>query len=246
MIRNDRRGAVGALSALSLVGIVFVLGLAGLALKDSGSDPPPPPVNSVFAGVLLRVGLSADALAASGVSAQQASALVAALQAQYDPATLASRDQAFVEAKQSRDRLARKVRSGLGGEADVTALARAETALTSATSARDGYLGTLRAAALGTVSPTVSAALQRIRANSGWGLPTQYLVKDRTEADWVALRDALATKRISEQDDEEEFAASAQSRLAAVDAEAEIAAAKVALDTNIAAVQTAWNSAAAD
>jgi len=69
-------------------------------------------------------------------------------------------------------------------------------------------------------------------------------VKDRAEADWVALRDALAAKEIAERDPEESFADSAQAVLARIDAEAEIAAAKVAHETRIAAVQTAWNTAA--
>jgi hypothetical protein len=86
----------------------------------------------------------------------------------------------------------------------------------------------------------------RINANRKWGLPTQYLAKDRTEAEWVELRSALATKRISEEDAEEVFPQSIQSDLAAADAVSEVATAKVNLDSGIAAVQTAWNAAASD
>ena len=83
-------------------------------------------------------------------------------------------------------------------------------------------------------------------ANRSWALPTQYLVKDRTEPEWVELRAALATKRISEQYEDEEFPASVQAYLAAADAVTEVATAKVALDSNLASVQTAWNAAASD
>ena len=210
-------------------------------------DPPPPPVNTAFAGVLVRVGLGADVLAASGIIQGQVSSLVAALEGQYNPATLASLDDAFIQAKQDHDRLRRKVTSGLGTQQDVAALRSAETALGNATSARDSRLAALRDAALATVAADKATLVRRIQTNrAAWSLPVQYSVKDRTEAQWVALRDAVDMKRASERDAEELLAEEHQSLLASVDAESEIAAAKVALDTNLASVQTAWNIAASD
>ena len=100
----------------------------------------------------------------------------------------------------------------------------------------------LRAAGLAALDPDVRQTVETIHGNNSWRFPTQYLVKDRSQEDWVALRDALAAKRISENYDEP-FAQSAQDHLAGVDAEAEIATAKVNLDTYMAAVQTAWNAA---
>jgi hypothetical protein len=104
----------------------------------------------------------------------------------------------------------------------------------------------MRGAALATVSPEQAASVRRAIANGTWGFSAQYLVKDRTEREWVALRDALATQRISEQDEEEVFADSARQALAAVDAEAEIAIAKTNLDTRIAEVEIAWDLAASE
>ncbi len=238
---------VRAILFLSFFAIVPAGALALRAVGGGEADPPnpPPPVNSVFAGVLLRVGLSAEALAAAGTTGSQVPSLVAAVESAHDPSTLASRDQAYADARVNRDRLARLVQSGLGSQADVTALVQAETDLQTATSARESYLAGLRSAGLATVAATASASVQRIHANSSWGFPVHYLVSDRSEPDWVALRDALATKRISEQYGEP-FYPEAQVYLAAVDLEPEIALAKVNFDTNIVAVQTAWNSAAAD
>jgi len=236
--------------AIGLSVLVVSAGALAFALGGGGGsepvDPPPPPANTAFARVLLRLGLGADTLAAAGVSSQQATALVTAVEGAHAPATLASRDEAFIAAKQACDRLRRTVQGGRGSQEDVTALRTAETTLADATASRDAYLASLRSSGLATLSEGQSTLVERIRANRIWALPTQYLVKDRSEPDWVRLRDSLASKRISEEDEEEEFAASAQSHLAAVDAEAEVAAAKVNLDSNLAAVQIAWNLAVVD
>lgn len=235
--------------ALALVALFIVAALvssAAIVIKGGGADPPPPPVNTEFAGVLIRVGLSADTLAAAGVTSTQVSGLASAVRTQHNPVTLRGLDGAHTQAKATRDRLSRLVRSGLGTPADVSALAQAETDFTNAQNARQGYLDGLRAAGLATLASAQAAIVQTSTANRSWELPPQYLVKSRSQANWVALREALATKRISEQDAGEGFPLSAQTYLAAVDLEPEIAAAKVLLDTNIASVQTAWNAAATD
>ena len=213
-----------------------------------GVEPthPPPPANTEFAGVLLRLDLGADALSAAGVSGEQVSTAVAAAQGAYSRATLANLDRTFIQAKQTADRLLRLVQSGKGSQEDVTALRTAETALATATSARESYFTGLRMAALATLSGNQATILGRIHENRSWGLPTQYLVKDRTQAEWVALRAALATKRISERYEDEEFPQETQSYLSAIDGDGEIAAAKVNLDSHMASVQTSWNTAASD
>src|SRR5262245_35468230 len=134
---------------LSLV--LVSAGAAAFAFGGGGSggtDPtePPPPVNTAFAGVLVRVGLGADALAAAGVTQNQVASLVGALEGQYNPATLANLDEAFIQAKQNHDRLRRKVTSGVGSQQDVAALRTAETTLTNATASRDNFLTQLREA----------------------------------------------------------------------------------------------------
>ena len=222
--------------------LAFALGGGG----GGGADPlePPPPVNTEFAGVLLRVGLGAETLAAAGISAEQIPALVAELQRNYTAAATASRDEAFITAKQTHDRLRRLVTSGKGTRDDVVTLRAAEATLAAATTQRENHLAGLRAAALATVSEGQRALVNKIRANESWRLPVQYLAKDRSEAQWVELRDLLAAQRIHAEDGEAPFPAEAQGRLAAIDAESEIATAKVNRDAGIAAVQSAWNAAA--
>jgi hypothetical protein len=193
---------------------------------------------------LLRLGLGAETLAAAGVSSAQTGALVQAVRGTFSAETLAARDAAFIAAKQSHDRLRRTVTSGKGSPEDVSALRAAETTLASATSQRDAALTALRSAGLATLSEGQRALVERALANASWRLAPQYLVKDRSEAQWVELRDLLDAKGIHERDAGAPYPSELSSRLAAIDGESEIATAKVALDANLATVQTAWNAAA--
>lgn len=238
--------AVLSIVLVSAGALAFAWGGGEGAGGAGGVEPPPLPANTEFAGVLLRIDLGAEALSAAGVSGEQVSAAVSAVHGAYSPATLAGLDETFIGAKRTADRLLRLVQSGKGSQEDVAALRAAETALATATSARDSYLTGLRMAALATLSGNQATLLGRIHENRSWGLPTQYLVKDRTQAEWVALRAALATKRISERYEDEVCPQETHSYLAAIDGDGEIAAAKVNLDSHIASVQTSWNTAASD
>lgn len=236
---------------LPVVSSVLLVSAGALAFAfggGGGADPlePPPPANTAFAGVLLRVGLGADTLASAGITGQQVTSLVAALKQGFNEATLAGRDEGYIRAKQSHDGLRRKVTSGKGSQEAVAALRAAETALAAANTQRETYLTGLRTAGLATVSEGQRTLANRIQANGSWRFPTQYLVKDRTEAQWVVLRDLLAVKQIHEKDATAPFPEASVSQLAAIDAENEIATAKVNLDAGMASVQTAWNAAAAD
>jgi hypothetical protein len=239
------------MAKLKVLSSLVLLTASALALKGAigGGEPldPPPPVNTEFAGVLVRIGIPADTLACAGIVASQVPGMAAATQAQYSATRLASLDQAFVDAKAARDRLVRKVRSGLASPQEISSRAEVEATFAEAETARKNHLDLLQNAALGTVSTEQAATVRRINANRSWGLlPLEFLVKNRTEPQWVELRAAVATERIAAQDDEEICPPSTQAYLAQIRAETEIASAKVNLDANIAAVQTAWNSAASN
>jgi len=236
------------MATLKVVSSLVLLTVSAFALKGAigGGEPldPPPPANTEFAGVLMRIGIPADTLACAGVLAAQVPGMVAATQGQYSVPQLASLDQAFVDAKGARDRLVRKVRSGLASPEELASRTVVEATFANAEAARKNYLDLLLNSALGAVSAEQAAGVRRINANRSWGLPVEFLVRNRTEPDWVELRSALATERIAAQDDEETCPPSTQAFLAQVRSEPEIASAKVNLDANIAAIQTAWNSAA--
>ena len=94
---------------------------------------------------------------------------------------------------------------------------------------------------------TQRATLTQIRANRAvdhsQGFPIEFQVASRTEAQWVALRDALANEKqaIKYPDTLDQ---DAQTLLSTTRAEGAVAAARTALDANLPAVQTAWNTAA--
>jgi hypothetical protein len=163
-----RTFAIGlSVLVVSAGAIAFAFGGASGGGTDP-FEPPPPPATTEFAGVLLRVGLGAEALAAAGVSAEQTAALGSAVENAYSDATLANHDAAFIAAKQTHDRLRRLVTSGKGTQEDVASLRAAETTLASATSARDGYLASLRTAGLATIPGEKAAVVTRINANGSW------------------------------------------------------------------------------
>lgn len=219
----------------------------GDASGDGAPEPPPPPANTDEAVLMYRVDLGADALAAAGLDAVKASAVVAAVEAEFNKASsaLGAADDVYGSAKATYEALLRKSQNGLASEQELASFSAIEAAYNSAVAARlaliDGYFNVGIAA----LAPTEQLTLQTIRKNRWWNLPVQYLVVDRDEKAWVDLREALSAKEIN-QIYGEEFAQEAQDTLAAVDAEQKVAGAKVLVETNLATVQIAWNAAVSD
>jgi len=202
-------------------------------------------VPSNFKVKLIRSGLDAAALAAAGVPSQ---GIHAVLQAAADhmnasPTAISGSDASFASAQVEADSLRRKVQSGLATAEEVSTCQSAIAALASATSTRQSALDATFNAATAGLSSEVRARLSMIRSNRSWGLSLELLVVERTEAQWVALRDALANERITAELGEQPDSA-ATSLLTAARAHASVAAAKSALDSNTTSVTSAWNTAA--
>jgi hypothetical protein len=241
-----------------LIATSFVLAsFAGIAAALSfGSDDaardlesehgdPPPPAQTEEAALLLRLGLGAETLCAAGVASED---VAGAIDAVFDEivqkgSTMRELDAAYAAARGDRDSLRRKVRSGLASAEEVQQLAVAKASLATAESNRDAYLDALRGAALATLSAAESADVSQIVANSNWKFPTELLLEDRTEAEWVALRDALAAERIHLKAGET-VPSSVATALATARQTTEASTARTNLDTYLAAVQTAWNAGA--
>ena len=136
-------------------------------------------------------------------------------------------------------------KSGKASDAEVTALQAAEVALTAAQAARTAALAEIFDAGAAGLAANKTGTLAAIQQNRSWGVPIQYMVSARTETQWVALVDAVANKKIAAQLGEAPLAA-CTALLAQVDTETAVAAAKVSLDANLAAVQAAWNAALTD
>ena len=156
-------------------------------------------------------------------------------------------DTAFMNARPDVDRLAAKIQSGLAAQEDFTAYQTATSALSTATTQRQTALDNIFSSAVANLSAGQRAALTQIRANRAQEMsashPIEFLVIDRTQTDWVNLRDCLANEHIAIKHPET-LDQGAQARLATWRADPAVSTAKNSLDSTIAAITTAWNTAA--
>jgi hypothetical protein len=240
MSSSAQRG--GSLIALTAALVLFPLGIgaAWYALRAPASGLP----NTNLRATLLRSGLGAEALAASGVSAQETSAVVAAFASAMasKPGALEQADSAYADARVNKETLEIKVSSGIGTPQDVAALASAKATLVSAETARQDLLAEFFEDGVASLSAAKVATLTMLRTNDEWVLPVEFRVKERNQAEWVAIRDALNNERIAPQYGDPPDQAQ-QAALTTWRSDAPVAAAKAALTTNLASVQSAWDAA---
>ncbi len=239
MSRAAKRGASLIALAFVLVAVPFGLGAAWYAVRAAPVGP-----KTEVRTALMRCGLGAEALAAAGVSAQETSALVGAFEEAMaaQPGALTQKDAACAAARVSKEDLERTVASGLATQEQVAALVTAKTTLTSAIAARDQLLNAWFADATEHLSPSKVSTLTMLRTNAPHELPVEFLVKERGEAEWLAIRKALNNERICAKYGDDPDPAK-QAALAGWKADAPVAAAKSASTTGLAGVQEAWNAA---
>lgn len=199
------------------------------------------------AQVLERAGLGADVLAASGVNGEQVNAIVqaAAAEASQRASSLETADTAVRTSRGDVDRLTRIVQAGASSEQQRAELAAARSALSSAQNARDTALAAIFSAGTGVMSPSQARIATAIHANRHWGLAMHHLAADpqsRSEADWVALRDAISCRCACGQCGED-VPEAATAAIAASESITDVAAAKASLTNTLAPVTLAWNNA---
>lgn len=205
----------------------------------------PPPTPADFPSTLIRAGLDPKALAAAGVSSQSIGSLLSAATTQINsaPAALSIADTAYASARTQVDHLTSLIQSGHGTQEDIGSLAMANSNLASATSQRQAALDAIFNAATANLTQGQGAALSKIRSNRSWDLPPEFLVVDRDQSQWVAVRDALANERIAV-DLPGTLNPTAQSNLGTWRADPAVASAKSSLEANLSSVMISWNSAA--
>jgi hypothetical protein len=195
---------------------------------------------------LIRAGLDPQALAAVGVPSNAVPGMISSFRTamEAEPTRLSTADSQYDTARQESDRLRRLIESGKGSAQDLSSYQTQVQALSTATAARTSALASFSAAATQNLSANQIAMLGRIKANRNRELPVEFLVIDRSDADWVSLRDALANERIAAKHGEQPDAAQ-QAALATWRANASVSTAKVSLDTNGTTVKTVWTAAVA-
>lgn len=197
--------------------------------------------------VLKQLGIDPQALAAAGVTAVQASSLVAAARSYMD--THSAVHQAALVRVATARALARRLdhsTAAPGQEAESgAALAAARAELASAEAAWSGQqegLANAATAAAG-LDEAVRGRLDRVRANRKWGLPIEYAVVDRTDEEWKRL--AAAIHAVHEGDRPNATPANQESvNLVAVSrAHVEVAGAIDRLQVQLTAIREAWVTA---
>jgi hypothetical protein len=203
-----------------------------------------PVVAEGLATTMLRIGLTPDALAAAGCSSADVTSAAGYLNTHLldDESAIPAADAAWASANNAVQDLKRAIKGGEATEEEIGGLAALESTLASASAARDALLDEAFAVAAAALSLDEKADVLTIRGNSSWGLAAHFLVVDRSQEDWVALRDALDEERIAAKYSEA-VSAGSQALLSAARGNADVAAAKTNLDINLAAITAAWDSA---
>lgn len=197
-----------------------------------------------------RLGLGAEQLAAAGLTTQQTGGLVEAFIAELEGggrAALAEADSALLTARRSLAALTLATAGGQGDESEVAARLAAEAVAASCKSNVDAALTSLYEAATGVLSEATTSRLTTMRSNLDRGVPVQFTVRSFEEGgdEWVALRAALNDERCSAQSGLDSDTA-CQALLSTWRSNEAVATAKSNLDTNLAAIQTAWTASFAD
>ncbi len=194
---------------------------------------------------LLRVGLDPQALAAAGVTPGAASGVVAdaAEHLTSDAAALALADSAFAQARGECDTLRRIIQSGRATPQQLAAYQAAKLQRQQAQAQREELLQQLFDDATAGITNAQRGALATIRGNRDWGLPVEFLVVDRAEAQWIELRDCLANESIAQEYGEDPDP-QAQAFLAEARSNPFVALAGANLQTSLDLVSSAWEQAA--
>ena len=202
------------------------------------------PTADELAAAMLRIGLGPAQLTAAGGSPSTVATVVGdSLDDMIaNPAAIELADAAFAESKQQCDLLKRVIQSGQATLEQIDACAVAMTQLALAEAQRHSVLNNLFTCAAENLSASQQSTLAAIRGNRNWDLPIEFLTVDRTEPQWVQLREALANERISAKLSQEPDP-EAQALLQQLRGNPLVATAKANLDANLTVVTVAWEQA---
>jgi len=232
-----------ARTSLVIIAAICAIVLLYSSIIQGWAMAPPSPTDLAVA--LHRVSLDPESLTAAGLSPTEADEIVGEVQTHMTatPGALDAADAGCASSKIAYNDMLRTIRAGIASEQEVGSLPGLASDLATDESTRDAMLNDIfeTTIALEFTNPQ-QTALENIRANRHWKLPVEYLVVNRSEQEWVDLRDALAHERICEETGEEvdpEIAAF----LAQVRSDAAVSGAMASLSTGLALVTSAWEDA---
>jgi hypothetical protein len=237
-----RYPAIIVLAAVALV--IFLRFQMNENTKARAAMLPLLPETHELAGALYRAGLDPEALAAAGVSPGTITTVVGDTVEHliFNQAFIELADTAWAQSRKQCAQLKRKIQSGRATDEQVNAYQAAKAAFAQAKMQRQAALGTLVNVATGDLSNNKRSTLATIRANRHWDLPVEFLVVDRTEAQWVRLRNCLANERVADKWGEDPDP-DAQAALAQLRSNPLVAAARANVDANLDVVNNAWQQA---
>jgi hypothetical protein len=160
------------------------------------------------------------------------------------PTILSDADAAYAAACVTANALQRKIEGGHASQEEIASLPTATAAVATAQTQRQAALDAIIAAATQSLSPASVAVLHTVSANHAWTLPIEFLTVERSETEWISLRNALSNERIAAKYEEAPNSTS-QTLLAGARANPTVAAAKANAIANLATVSTTWDSATA-
>lgn len=189
---------------------------------------------------LAIVGLDAKSLAAAGVEPAAVEEIVTAVREHLAEHPFAQVHAAYTASLAEVENLTRTVQSN-GGEQSITALTTARISLANAASTHSAAVAGISTAAAAHLTQGQRTAIANFRANRELDIPAKYLTVARSDTEWVALRGALASVRISAARNESPSPAAAAAVADANAAEATVTAAQGM--QRLGEVRAAWQAA---
>jgi hypothetical protein len=190
-----------------------------------------------LAVALNTAGLDATALAAAGVSPASVAGVIESVRGHLAEHSFTAAAQTRASYTAELHRLIDLVQRRTATESDLQSLASARAAAAAAESSYQAAVADIFAAGTAELTATQRNALGRLRANRERAVPVKYLAAERTESDWVSLRDAVSALTIASRNNQSPPAA-AQAVVAAANAAAADAEAGLALLPQIKSVWT--------
>lgn len=196
---------------------------------------------------LRRLELGASTLSAAGATTTETTQVVSDMDDWLgnNEGEIASASATLNSATQAWTAMRSKIQSGQATSEEIESLPSLESAKNAAQSALSSLHDEAFDAAVDGLSEAKQSLAANVRANSAWKFKPYFLVVNRTEANWIALRDALDEQRIATKYGESTSSA-ALAIISAALADQDVASAKVNYDSNLSSIETAWNSAVAE